>query len=142
MDQQKQMDFDLEIFQQQIQNQLRVINWASGPGRREVEELYSLLPNPILEFPGELTLVGRCSVHHWDDIDPLLSKLQHIVGDLFVEVDDPGLRVRTYKASGHPFLTVRLRVEVVADSELLAPGVRPNDNPLWDYFWIDRKRER
>lgn len=134
--------YHLDMLGQIVRNQLRIIEWAQGPGKEEVEALLSILPAARIEFHGELVLIGRLEVEHWDELGPLLTQLQHRIGSLYLESDEPELRIRVYQATGHPYLTVKLRVTVPPESVLLQVGSRLNDNPIWEYFWVDHKRER
>lgn len=142
MNNQETTSYHLDMLGQMVRNQLRIIEWAQGPGNDEVSGLLDLLPDPVIEFQGELVLTGRMSANHWDDVDPLLTQLQHRVGNLLLDSDEPELRIRVFRASGHPYLTVKLRVTVPSSSEQLIVGCRIHDNPIWEYYWIDKKRER
>jgi hypothetical protein len=142
MSSQENTKYHLQMFHQLVSNQLRIIEWAQTVGFDEVLGLAELLPNPLFEFQGELVITGRISVDHFDDIDPLLTQLQHRIGNLVIDSDEPELRVRVYRASGHPYLSVKLRVAVNDNSGQLLVSCRPNENPFWDYYWIDQKRER
>ena len=98
-----------------------------------------LLPHWTVDVTNSLLLTGRVTCDHWDDIDPLLMQIEHLVGNVMISHDQPEWRMRQYEANAHPYLMVRLNVHIRTESSKLTVDKTHVTRVLDDYQWRDTK---